>query len=134
MRRGQLPLSLLEVAIGVVVILSLTLGFALGPPAADTRAPQLDAYATDVATVLANEQPRHGGPTRLREVVASQAAFDRERGALERRVERILPENVLFRVETPHGAVGLARPRQTVTGTAVVPTGAGQVRIEVWYA
>ena len=116
------------------MILSLTLGFALGPPAADTRAPQLEAYATDVATVLANEQPRHGGPTRLREVVASQAAFDRERGALERRVERILPENVLFRVETPHGAVGLARPRQTVTGTAVVPTGAGQVRIEVWYA
>ncbi|MFC6975487.1 hypothetical protein ACFQL1_13845 [Halomicroarcula sp. GCM10025709] len=134
MGRGQLPLSVLEVAIGVVVILSVTLGFALGPPAADTRGPQLDAYASDVATVLANEQPRHGGSTRLREVLASEATFDRERGALERRVERILPENVLFRVETPHGTVGLARPRQTTTGTAVIPTGIGRVRIEVWYA
>lgn len=133
MRRGQLPLSLLEVAIGVVLLLSVTLGFALGVAPAETRATQLDAYATDVGTILANEQPRHNGSTRLQEVVASNESFTRERGALERRVRRILPANVLFRVETPYGAVGSAQPRETVTGTAVFPTGSGRVRIEVWY-
>ncbi|MBX0322046.1 hypothetical protein EGH21_03265 [Halomicroarcula sp. F13] len=134
MYRAQLPLSLVEVALGAVLILGVALGFALGTPAPETRAPQLEAYAADTATILANEPPRHDGATRLREVVASERAFERERDALERRVARILPENVLFHVETPHGSVGTPVPRRFTTGTATVPTGFGTVRIEVWYA
>ncbi|QIO22043.1 hypothetical protein [Haloarcula sp. JP-L23] len=134
MRRAQLPLSLVEVALGAVLILGVALGFALGTPAPDTRVPQLEAYAEDTATILANEPPRHDRTTRLQEVVVSERAFERERHALDRRVARILPENVLFHVETPHGSVGTPVPGQMTTGTATVSTGSGTVRIEVWYA
>jgi hypothetical protein len=134
MSRGQLPLSLVEVAIGTVLIFAVAFGFALGTPTPDTREPQLSAYAEDTATILANEPARHEKTTRLREIVADGESFEREQDTLERRVRRILPANVLFSVRTPHGSVGTAVPRGVTTGTATVPTGAGTVRIEVWYA
>jgi hypothetical protein len=134
MRRGQLSVSALEVGIGVVLVFSVAMGFALGVPAADTRQPQLEGYAGDAATVLADEPPRHGGVTRLSEVARSPSAFQRERAALERRVERILPENLLFRVRTPHGSVGQRRPAGVPTGRATVTTVNGDVTIWVWYA
>jgi len=134
MRRAQLPLSLVEVAIGAVLILGVALGFALGTPAPDTREPQLSAYAEDTGTILQNEPASHEGTTRLQEVVADRQSFVRERDGLERRVAEILPANVLFSVQTPYGSVGTPTPRRVTTGTATVPTGAGTVRIEVWYA
>ncbi len=133
MDRGQLPLSLLEAAIGVVLVLGVTLGFALGVPAADTREPQLDAYAGDAATILSNEPPRHGGATRLAEIAASEPSFQRERAALRDRVDGILPDNLMFRVETPHGAVGYPVPGDAPTGRSTVTTGDGPVTIRVWY-
>ena len=134
MRRAQLPLSLVEVALGTVLILGVAVGFALATPAPDTGEPQLTAYAEDTLTLLSNEPASHDGTTRLDETVASETAFDRERASLERRVGRILPANVLFSVETPYGSVGTPVPRQVPTGTATVTTAAGSVRIEVWYA
>ncbi|WP_254838429.1 DUF7262 family protein [Natronomonas marina] len=132
-RRGQLSLSIIEAAIGVVFVLAVTMGFALGVPAADTDTPQLNAYAEDVATVLANEPPQHAGETRLTEVTRSADAFDRERAALERRVDRIVADNLMYRVGTPHGAVGYERPAGARTGRATVPTPGGEVTIWVWY-
>jgi len=134
MARAQLPLALVEAALGAVLILGVAFGFALATPSPDTRGPQLSAYAEDTATLLQNERASHDGTTRLREIAASVATFDRERDSLQRRVDRILPENVLFNLETPHGTVGTPVPRQVPTGTATVRTGAGTVRIEVWYA
>ena len=134
MRRGQLPLSLVEVALGAALILGVTLGFALATPTPDTREPQLAAYAEDTATILVNEPASHSGSTRLREIISAEQSFTRERDSVERRVARILPENVLFNVRTPHGSVGTPVPRQLTTGTATIPTGSGTVRIEVWYA
>ncbi|MFB6224366.1 MAG: hypothetical protein ABEH86_11925 [Haloarcula sp.] len=134
MRRAQLPLSLVEVALGTVLILGVALGFALGTPAPDRQGPQLDAYASDTAAILANDPPRHEGATRLQEVVSSQESFERERDSLENRVARILPENVLFRVDTPHGSVGTPTPQGVSTGTATIPTGYGSVQVTVWYA
>ena len=134
MSRGQLPLSLVEVALGAVLVLGVALGFALGTPAPDTREPQLSAYAEDTATILQNEPASHGGTTRLQEVVAGRESFVRERDSLERRVDEILPANVLFNVRTPYGSVGTPIPKRTATGTATVPTSSGTVRIEVWYA
>ena len=99
---------------------------------ADTETPQLNAYAEDTATVLANEPPRHAGETRLSEVTRLADAFNREREALATRVDRILAEN-LYRVETPHGAVGYERPADAPTGQATVPTPHGEVTIWVWY-
>jgi hypothetical protein len=133
MRRGQLSLSIVEAGVGVVFVLAVTMGFALGIPAPDTETPRLDANAEDVATILANEPPRHGGETRLAEVTRSPAAFDRERDALEERVERILGDNLMYRVETPHGAVGYERPANAPAGHAAVPTAGGEVIVWVWY-
>lgn len=133
MDRGQLPMSLVEVALGVVFVLAVTLPFALGVPAADTREPQLDSYAEDVVTILQNSPPLHDGVTRLAEVVRSNAAFQRERGALRRRVDRILPANLMFSVETPYGSVGYPIPRGVPVGASTVTTPNGAVTIRVWY-
>lgn len=133
MRRAQLSLSVIEASIGVVFVLAVTMGFALGVPSPDTERPQLNAYAEDTATVLANEPPRHGGETRLGEVARSRAAFDRERESLERRVDRLLNDNLLYRIETPHGAVGYERPAGVAAGYATVPTTGGEVTVWVWY-
>lgn len=134
MRRGQVSLSLVEASVGVVLILAVTSLFVTGLPTPDTRGAQLDAYATDVGTVLANEPPRHADETRLSEVTSSPAAFQRERAAFERRVTRLVPENLLYRVETPHGTVGYRPPTGISLGVARVPTPGGLVTIRVWYA
>jgi len=132
--RGQLSLSLVEAGVGVIFLLAVAMGFALGVPAPDTREPQLDRYAEDAATVLAGEPPRHQGTTRLAEVLATNETFQRERAALDRRVERILPDNLMYRVETPHGAVGFRKPADAPVGSAAVTTANGAVTIRVWYA
>lgn len=131
--RGQLSISAVEAAIGVLLLFAATATFALGVPAPGAEEAQLDEYAGDAATVLSREPPRHGGSTRLAEVSRSRSAFERERDALERRTERILPENLMFRVATPHGAVGFQRPTDVSTGRATVPTPSGRVTIWVWY-
>lgn len=131
--RAQLSLPAVEVAAGVLLVFGVLTAFALGVPAADTREPQLDAYAQDAATVLAGEPPRHQGSTRLAEVVRSPETFERERAALDRRVDRILPDNLLYRVVTPHGAVGYRKPAGVAVGSATVTTEHGDVTIYVWY-
>lgn len=133
MDRGQVPMAAIEAGIGVLLLLTLTVGFALGVTPAATESPQLEAYAHDAAIILENEQPRHQGQSRLAELTASESAFDRERAALERRAERILPDNLLFRIETRHGTVGHRLPPDVPTGTATVTTGSGPVTIRVWY-
>lgn len=132
--RGQLSLSAVEAAVGVVFVLAVSMGFALGTPTPDQRSVQLDAYASDAGTVLVGEPPRHQGSTRLSEVASSEDAFEREQAALERRVDRILPDNLLFQVETPHGEVGYRKPAGVAVGSATVTTTGGDVHIRVWYA
>lgn len=132
--RGQLSLTMVEAGLGVLLLFAATATFALGLPAAGASEAQLDVYADDAGTVLSREPPRHDGLTRLSEVTYSQSAFDRERDALAHRVERILPENLMYRVVTPHGAVGFLRPTDASTGRATVPTVGGRVTIWVWYA
>jgi hypothetical protein len=132
--RGQLSLSAVEGALGVLLVLGALTSFFAGVPAADRDAAALDATAEDAATVLSSENPRHAGATRLAEVARSPGAFDRERAALERRVDAVLPENVMFQVRTPHGTVGDAPPDGVPVGVATVPTRYGDVTIRVWYA
>lgn len=136
MRRGQASVTAVEAAVGVLLVTSLAFAFALGDPGDSnpTAQTQLDAYADDAVTLLSREQPRHAEQTRLAEVTASPDAFDREADALGRRVEEILPENVLFRVETAYGSVGHPLPAKVRTGTATVPTTNGDVTIRIWYA
>jgi hypothetical protein len=132
--RGQLSLSAVEGAVGVLLVLGVLVSFYAGVPAPDREAAALDATAADAATVLSSENPRHTGATRLAEVAQSPDAFDRERAALERRVAAVLPENVMFQVRTPHGTVGYTPPDDVAMGVATVPTRYGDVTIRVWYA
>lgn len=131
--RGQLSLPVAEVGIGLLLVFSVVSLIALGVPGADHSGAQLDAYADDAATVLEEGEPRHGGATRIDELTASAERFEREADDLRARVDRILPDNVLFRVETPHGTVGFERPTNVPSGTASVPTLHGEVTVEVWY-
>jgi hypothetical protein len=133
-RRGQLSLTAAEAAVGLLLLLSVTFTLALGVPDPATDRTQLDAYANDALTILATAEPRHQDPTRLSEVAASAAAFERERRALTRRIERILPPNVFYRIETPHGTAGYPLPDGVATGVASVPTRGGDVTLRVWYA
>ena len=132
--RGQLPMPAVEGALAVLLVLTVVAGFALGVPTPNTHSRQLDAYAQDAATILTQEPPRHAGGTRLAEVTESPDSFDRERDALERRVGRILPDNLMFRIETPHGRVGQSKPSRVETGVVTVTTRHRTVTIRVWYA
>jgi hypothetical protein len=132
--RAQISLSLVEAGIGVVLLLAVTMGFAIGLPEPDTTEPQLELYAEDTAAVLAGDPPRHRGATRLEELLTSNETFQRERADLANRVERILTDNLMYRVETRYGAVGYRKPVNAPVGTATVTTANGEVTITVWYA
>lgn len=132
-RRGQLSLSAIEAGIGIVLVFAVAATFGLALPEPGVTDAQLDTYAADAGDVLANEPPRHGETTRLAEVAASPERFERERAALDRRVDRILPDNLLFAVETPHGTVGYPQPEGVPIGETTVPTINGAVEISVWY-
>ena len=134
MPRGQVPLPLLEAAIGVLLLTTVVVTVAVGVPAADTSRVQLDAYASDAATLLSDESPHHGEQTRLTELAANSRSFERERTSAQRRLERILPANLFYRVRTPHGTIGYRQPPGLTVGRATVRTGQGAVTIEVWYA
>jgi hypothetical protein len=136
MDRAQASITVVEAGLGVLLLFTVLLGFALGTPDAQPAKSQaqLDTYAADAATLLSNEPPRHTDQTRLAEVVKSATALDRERAALRNRLDRILPDNLLFRVETPHGAVGFRKPNGVQTGAATVLTSNGDVTLRVWYA
>lgn len=130
--RGQLSLSVVEAGVGVLLVIAVTATFGLALPDTGARQAQLDTYAGDATTILVTEVPRHGGTTRLTEI-ASRDRFTRERAALERRVGRILPENLLYRLHTPFGTVGHPIPAHVVVGRATVPTPEGDVTLRVWY-
>lgn len=136
MNRAQASVTAVEAAIGVLLLMSVTFAFALGVPSEDEARTQtqLDTYAEDAATLLANEPPRHADQTRLSEMTASQEAFDRERDELEHRVDRILPANLMFRVETEYGTAGYRLPSDVPTGETTLMTPNGDVTLRVWYA
>lgn len=133
MTRAQLPMSTIEAAIGVLLVFGVTMGFALGVPGPDGTSTQLDAYAHDAAVLLADESPRHGEQTRLAEVLASEDRFDREAEDLADRVDRILTDDLMFAVETPHGRIGYSPPANAPVGAATVSTVNGDATIRVWY-
>ncbi|SNZ12629.1 hypothetical protein SAMN06269185_1841 [Natronoarchaeum philippinense] len=132
--RAQLSTPVVEAGIGVVLILAIAVVFTLGVPVPNDGATQLDAYAEDAGTVLAGEPPRHQDATRLSEIARDAESFERERASLDRRLDRLLPDNLLYQVQTTHGSVGYQRPAGVSYGTATVTTQYGDVILRVWYA
>jgi hypothetical protein len=127
-------MAAVEGALAVVLVLGVAAGFALGAATPNAQEPQLDAYAEDAVTLLSEEPPRNRGGTRLAELARSAEDFEREHEAIARRIERILPDNVMFRAETPHGRLGHRKPDRVATGVATATTIHGEVTIRVWYA
>ncbi len=134
--RGQASITVVEAGIGILLLLGVTFAFTLGVPTADSvkTETQLDRYADDATTLLANEPPRHQDQTRLSEITTSQSAFDRESEDVAERIGEILPDNVMFRLETQYGSLGYPLPDDVTTGEKTVLTPNGEVRLEVWYA
>jgi hypothetical protein len=133
MARGQSSLTAIEATLGALLLFGVIMTFALGTAGPTPDRTQLDAYATDALTILATENPRHDDATRLAELTASANAFEREKDAVQRRLERLLPPNVFFRFETAYGTAGNPLPDGVVTGIETVPTPTGSVTLRVWY-
>ncbi|MFD1632372.1 DUF7262 family protein [Haloplanus ruber] len=133
MRRGQLSLSVIEAAIGVVLVVGVAAGFTVGVAPAPSAEPQLDSLAHDTATLLDSEPAPGGGDAWLVALARSSASFDRLRPDTRERVARALPADVAFRITTPHGTVGYPRPPRTTVGSTSVSTRHGPIRVRVWY-
>lgn len=130
--RGQLSLSLVEAAVGVVFVLTVAATFGLALPEPGTAEAQLDTYAADAATLLAHEDPAADDGPHVA-TIDDRETFEHERDAFDRRVDDLLPDNLLYRVRTPWGIVGVEPPPDVTTGGATVATPNGQLTVEVWY-
>jgi len=133
MRRGQLSLTVVEAAVGVVLVMGVAAGFtavSAGPPSSTT---QLDTLAHDAGTVLAAEPTEGGHDARLVALARSGESFAEVRTPVRERLAALLPADVLFRVRTPHGSFGYPQPPTAAVGSATMPTRHGPVTIWVWY-
>ncbi|WP_199243349.1 DUF7262 family protein [Halopenitus persicus] len=152
--RGQLSLSAVEAAIGVAFVLALATAFTVVPPDPGTGAADLDAYATDVATVLGNEggavlgdeagamfgdeagteDDGDGNATGapLPAAIATPETFAAEREAIDARTDALVPDRLRYHVRTPHGDVGTEPPSGATVGRAALHTRNGRVVVAVW--
>ncbi|SDZ92306.1 hypothetical protein SAMN04488065_1241 [Haloplanus vescus] len=133
MSRGQLSLSLVEAAVGVVLVLGVTAGFALGTAAPTSATPRLDALAHDTTTVLGSDPVDDGQRARLVALARSESSFTRVQVSARERIRALLPVDVLFRVQTPVGSFGAPRPPTATVGSATASTRYGSVTVWVWY-
>jgi hypothetical protein len=133
MSRGQLSLSVVEAAIGVVLVLGVAAGFTVGTAGPSSSTSQLDTLAHDTATVLRSEPTDRGENSRLTALARSERSFDRIREPTRRRIATLLPDDVVFQVRTSHGSFGYPHPPTAPVGSVTVPTRYGPVTIRVWY-
>lgn len=132
--RGQLATSLVEAAVGALLILSVVAGF-LWVPAGGASGPTtatLDRTADDAVSVLAAEPPTGSGSNRLAAACRSPESFATERDALDRRLWVVLPTAVFGRLETPHGAVGPPQPDGVPVGRETRLVAGCPVTLRVW--
>lgn len=131
-QRGQLSIPTIEVSIGILLVFGvislLTIG--VSPPAQVD--PQLEQYAEDTGTLLMSTGTDRAPP--LPGVVQDKAAFTQYRSAIDQRTDRLLPDNLLYAIETPHGTIGEQPPAYVTTGRTIRTTPSGTVTITVYYA
>ncbi|WP_251341432.1 DUF7262 family protein [Haloplanus halophilus] len=133
MPRAQLSLSVVEAAIGVVLVVGIAAGFTVGVADHPSAEPRLDALARDTATVLGSEPTPNGRDSRLVALARSPESFERARPDTRERIVDLLPADVAFRVHTPHGTLGYPRPPRATAESTTVPTRHGSVTVWVWY-
>jgi hypothetical protein len=130
--RAQLATSLVEAAVGALLVLSVVAGFLWVPADVDRGSAELDRTAADALAVLDAEPPAGDGRSRLSVACRSPEAFSAERNALRERLGAVLPAEVFGRLETPHGTVGLPQPNEALAGRASLSTGRCTVVLRVW--
>jgi hypothetical protein len=132
--RGQLATSLVEAAVGALLILSVVAGFLWVPAETGTgaSATTLDRTADDALSVLVAEPPAGTGRNRLAAACRSPESFATERDALDRRLESILPTAVFGRLDTPHGTVGPPQPTGVPVGHETRTVAGCPVTLRVW--
>lgn len=133
MSRGQLSLSVIEAAIGVALVMGVAAGFTVVSTGPVASTPQLDTLARDAGTVLASEPVEDSTDSRLATLARTPDAFASVREPTRERLDELLPADVLFRVQTPHGTFGYPQPPTAAVGSSTVPTRYGPVTIRVWY-
>ena len=118
-----------------MLILSVVAGFLWIPAgqAGTSAETTLDRTAADALAVLDAESPVGEGRSRLSAACYSERAFSVEAGALDDRLDVVLPTSVFGRIETPHGTIGAPKPNGAPSGRAALPTGRCTVTIQVWY-
>jgi hypothetical protein len=131
--RGQLSLPVVEAVVGVALVLGLAAAFAVGVPGPATERAQLERYADDAATTLADAPAAGGEGPLLARALASRTAFRDARSVLRNRTTGALPGSVRARLETPRGSLGPPSPPDAPAGRATVTTVHGPVRVVVWY-
>lgn len=130
--RAQLATPLVEATVGILLVLAVSLAFAVAPVETDERA-TLDRTAADALAVLLAEPPEGSGANRLSAACRSEAAFEAERDALGARLDAILPAPLSYRLAVPHGRVGPVPPSGVPTGAASVTTDGCMASLRVWY-
>jgi hypothetical protein len=132
--RGQLATSLVEAAVGALLILSVVAGSLRVPGGGDAGSgtPALDRTAADALDVLAAEPPAGTGRTRLAAACRSPGSFATEREALERRLRAVLPTGTFGRLDTPHGSVGPSQPANVPVGRDTRTAAGCTLTLRVW--
>lgn len=131
--RAQLATSLVEAAVGALLILAVVAGFVWVPTDAGQSDAELDRLAADALAVLDAEPPAGDGHSRLTAACRSPESFATEREAIRQRLDATLPTGAFGRLETPHGVAGEPQPNGIPVGEATLPTAGCTATIRVWY-
>ncbi|MDS0242114.1 MULTISPECIES: hypothetical protein [unclassified Haloferax] len=130
--RGQLSLTVIEATVATLLVLAVTTGFALAPPAAAPESDSLARQAADAASLVASV-PAAGSGTLLGEACASPSDFDARATRLHEAASVGLPDGAFVSLRTDVGSVGRPPPEtaRVRTATAVAPR--CTATLEVWY-
>lgn len=131
--RGQLSLSVVEAAVGLLVVLAAATTFVVGLPETGAEDTELTVLAADGLTVLGSTPPEGDGTSRLATLAEDQSSFVRERNPTDEQLRALYPDGARYRLETPHGVVGDPLPPREPIGRAQRLTAGGRVTLWVWF-
>jgi hypothetical protein len=132
-RRGQLSLSVVEAAVGLLVVLAASTAFLVGLPDEGAEDAASTVLAEDGLVALGATPPDGDGASRLTALARDQSSFARERSHAAEQLRNLYPDRVRYRLETPHGAVGDSLPPRGPVGRAQRHTTDGRVTLWVWF-
>lgn len=131
--RGQLSLSVVEAAVGLLVVLAAATTFVVGLPETGSQDTELTVLAGDGLDVLAATPPDGDGASRLTVLARDRSSFTREQTQTDDQLRALYPDVVRYRLETPHGVVGAPLPPRGPIGRAQRHTTGGRVTLWVWF-